>query len=340
MREALFIKKNMEKWTKFQKELPADANETAEQFVVLIDDLSYAKTFYPRSKVTEWINGLAAKIYQSIYQNKKEKYSRFFDFWKYELPLLFRQYHRVFLFTSVLFISFMLIGVFSSIHNPDFIRGVLGERYVHMTEQNIADGDPFGVYKDSNPFSMFVRIAFNNIRVAFLSFISGLTLGIFTLKILWSNGIMVGSFQYLFFAHDLGWKSVMVIWIHGTIEISSIIIAATAGFVLAKGILFPKTFTRYHSFKMHAKDALKILLSLIPFFVIAAFFESYLTHRMSTTFDSSAASGMPVWVSALILFFSLLLILWYFVFWPIYLHKNGIQSRKGNVVNQITPADA
>jgi hypothetical protein len=42
----------------------------ADRFVNLVDDLSYSKTFYPKSKTTEFINGLAAKQFQAIYQNK------------------------------------------------------------------------------------------------------------------------------------------------------------------------------------------------------------------------------------------------------------------------------
>jgi len=161
----MFIKKNADKWNKYQHEPATNPDETAERFVNLIDDLSYAKTFYPRSKVTRWVNGIAAGIYQSIYKNKKEKYSRIFQFWKFELPLLFKRYHRIFLFTTLIFCLFVAIGVFSSMQNEEFVRGVLGDGYVDMTEENISKGDPFGVYKDDNPFSMFVRIGLNNIRV-------------------------------------------------------------------------------------------------------------------------------------------------------------------------------
>ena len=113
MREAMFIKKNAEKWDRYQHSPTDNPDETAERFVNLIDDLSYAKTFYPKSKVTRWVNGIAAGIYQSIYKNKKEKYSRIFTFWKYELPLLFKRYHRIFLFTTIVFVLFVAIGVFS-----------------------------------------------------------------------------------------------------------------------------------------------------------------------------------------------------------------------------------
>lgn len=340
MREAMFIKKNAEKWKTYQHQETQDPDETAERFITLIDDLSYAKTFYPRSKVTRWINGIAASIYQGIYRNKKEKYSRIFHFWKFELPLLFKKYHRIFLFTVVVFTLFVTVGYLSSEHNPAFVRGVLGDNYVNMTEDNIANGDPFGVYKDGNPFTMFVRIAYNNIRVAFMTFIGGFTLGFFTLSLLWSNGIMLGSFQYLFFANGLGMKSILVIWIHGTIEISSIVIAGTAGFILANGILFPGTYSRMDSFRKGAKDAVKVLICLIPFFIMAAFLESYITHLMSETFDRKANNGMPVWVSVVILLASLFLIIWYFIVYPVQLSRKGYFVKKDGIVSRLNNPDA
>lgn len=339
MREAMFIKKNAEKWKEYQQEEPADPDEASDRFITLMDDLAFAKTFYPKSKATRWINGLAASVYQNIYRNKKEKYSRIFTFWKYELPLIIRKHHRTFLFTTVIFSIFVAIGVFASKQDPDFVRGIMGDQYVKMTEDNIAKGDPFGVYKDDNPFSMFVRIAFNNIKVAFITFMGGFTGGLFTFYLLWSNGIMLGSFQYMFFANGLGLQSILVIWIHGTIEISSIIIAGAAGFILGNGILFPGTYTRLESFKRNAKDAAKILICLIPFFIAAAFLESYITHLMSDTYDK-APGGLPVWASYLILGFSSLLIIWYFVLWPIMLSKKGFFIKKDGIVSRLQNADA
>ena len=338
MREAMFIKKNAEKWKDYQETDPADPDDASERFITVMDDLAYAKTFYPGSKLTKWINGLAAGIYQNIYRNKKEKFSRIFTFWKYELPLIIRKHHRTFLFTALIFILFTVIGFLSSKHNPDFIKGVMGEQYVNMTEDNIAKGDPFGVYKDENPFNMFVRIAFNNIRVAFITFIGGFTLGIVTLNLLWSTGIMLGSFQYLFFANGLGTQSLFVIWIHGTIEISSIIIAGAAGFILANGFLFPGTYTRLESFKRNAKDAAKILICLIPFFIGAAFLESYITHLMGETYGRKP-DGIPSWVSICILAASLFLIIWYFIIHPIKVSKKGYFIKKDGIISRMQYTD-
>jgi uncharacterized membrane protein SpoIIM required for sporulation len=341
MREAMFIKKNAEKWKTFQHQETENPDETAERFITLIDDLSYAKTFYPKSKVTRWINGIAASIYHSIYKNKAEKFGRIFQFWKFELPLLFKRYHRIYFFTTLIFFLFVAIGYYSSMHDPAFIRSILGDDYVNQTEERIANGDPFGVYSnnDMTAFNMFVWIAFHNISVAFKIFIGGFSLGLVTFFNIWFNGIMLGSFHQLFFANNLGLESILVVWIHGTLEIASVIIAGTAGFVLASGILFPGTYTRMISFKRGIKDAAKILICLIPFFIAAAFLESYITRLMSNTYEKGHA-GMPVWVSLLILSSSLVLIIWYFVILPIKLSKRGYFIHKNGIVSRLNSSNA
>ena len=338
MREARFIKKNVEKWNSFQHSETNDPDEMADRFVTLLDDLSYAKTFYPQSKVTKWINGLAAGIYQSIYQNKKEKYSRIFQFWRYEFPLLFRYYHKTFLFTFILFISFVAIGVVSSVTDEDYAADffdMIQLGYYDDTIERIQKGDPFGVYKDANPFSMFVHIAYNNISVAFKAVVFGVFFGLGTIFLMWQNGLMLGCFQYIFFDQGLGWQSVLVIWIHGTLEISAIVIASCAGLILGYGFLFPGTYTRMQSFLKAAKNAMKICISLIPIFILAAFFESYITHLMSNAFDKDTTNiGLPIPVSLIILSGSFIFIIWYFIIYPIRLHKRGVQLADGEIVKQ------
>ncbi len=342
MREARFIKKNVEKWNRYQHEETKNPDEMADRFLTLLDDLSYAKTFYPRSKVTRWINGIAASIYQNIFQNKRQGFEKIIQFWKFELPLLFRRHHKIFLFTFLLFVSFVFIGVVSSSTDPDFARQYFNHHvqrgYYDQTIASIQKGDPFGVYKDDNPFSMFITIAYNNISVAFKTVVFGIIFGIGTVLFMWGNGLMLGCFQYIFFSQGLGWQSVLVIWIHGTIEISSLVIASCAGIILGTGWLFPGTYTRKESFLRGVKDAVKICISLIPFFIVAAFFESYVTHLMSNTFEKNQVDiGLPVPFSIIILAGSFFLILWYFVLYPIRLYHSGFDLKEGKIIKDGIP---
>jgi uncharacterized membrane protein SpoIIM required for sporulation len=311
VREGLFIKKNINKWKQYQYEPATDPDEMAGQFTELVNDLGYSKTFYPHSKVTQYLNGLASRIYLGIYRNKKEDASRIIRFWRSELPLVVRKYHREILYSFLIFFFFALLAAFSAAHDETFVRGVLSDRYVDMTEDNIARGDPFGVYKNDEQLGMFLKIAVNNIKVSFMTFVAGIFLSVGTIWMMFRNGVMIGAFQYYFFAKGLGWKSILVIWLHGTLEISSIIIAGGAGLVLGNSILFPGTHKRIDSLKRGAKDGIKLLIGLVPVFITAAFIEGFLTRY----------AGMPVWVSGSILLSSLTFIVWYFVVYPIRLEK-------------------
>lgn len=322
MREGLFLKKNIDKWKGYQYQSSSDPDEMAHEFTELVNDLGYARTFYPQSKVTQYLNGLASRIYLGIYKNKREDRSRLITFWTRELPLTVRKYHRELLYSFLIFTTFALMAAFSAAQDQSFVRGVLGDNYVEMTESNISNGDPFGVYKSSDSLTMFFTIALNNIKVSFMVFIGGLLASLGTIWFLFNNGMMLGAFQTFFFMKNLGWQSVLVVWIHGTLEISAIIIAGGAGFILGNSILFPKTYKRLESLKRGARDGMKLMIGLIPVFVAAAFLEGFIT-RYST---------MPKPLSISILVLSLLFITWYFIAWPIILQKR-IRLRDGAMQN-------
>jgi uncharacterized membrane protein SpoIIM required for sporulation len=306
MREGQFIKRNLKRWEQYQQPTE-DPDEVAKRFTYLVDDLSYAKTFFPFGKTKKYINSIAANIYLSIYKNKKEKKQRFVTFFTTELPLVISRHQKVLLFAFLFFMAFVFLGVFSAYSDQTFVRAVLGDRYVDMTERNIANGDPFGVYKHGNEFAMFVYIAFNNIRVAFLCYSAGLFLGVGTIYLLFENGLMVGVFEYMFFHHHIGLQSVLVVFIHGTLELSAIVISGSAGLMIGNALLFPGTYTRLQSLRRAAKDSVKIIVSLVPVFIVAAFFEGFVTRH----------TGMPLWVSLTILVSSASFITWYYVLYPI-----------------------
>lgn len=311
MREPLFVKQNSAKWKSFENEPSNDPDVLADRFIQITDDLAFAKTFYPDSKTTAYLNALAAGLHQSIYKNKTEKSNRFISFWQYELPLIFYTYRKQLLYAFLFFFVFSLMGALSAKYDDSFVRIILGDSYVDMTEANIAKNDPFAVYKEQNEFFMWLTIGGNNIFVALRTFVCGIFASVGTVYMLFINGIMLGSFQYFFFSKNLGLASVLVIWIHGTLEISSIIIAGAAGLVLGNSILFPKTFSRMESLKRGAKDGMKIAIGLVPIFIVAAFLESFITRR----------TEMPIWLSISILAASLIFIVWYVILYPKKLSK-------------------
>lgn len=312
MREPLFVKQNAEKWKSYEREQTKDPDELADRFIQITNDLAYSKTFFPQSKTTTYLNGLASQLHQSIYKNKTEKRSVFLEFWRFGLPLLFKKYQRQLLYSFLFFTVFCLMGIISAKYDDHFIRLILGDDYVNMTDANIAKHDPFGVYKSGGEFESFFMIARNNITVEVQVFLFGIFFSVGTVFNLFFNGLMLGSFEYYFFSKGFGLQSILVIWIHGTLEISTIIIAGAAGLILGNSLLFPKTYTRLQSLKQGAVDGMKISLGIIPIIITAAFFEGFVTRH----------TEMPIWLSITILASSAAFILWYVVLYPNKLYRN------------------
>ena len=211
----------------------------------------------------------------------------------------------------MVFLIAIVIGVVSSEGDTGFVRLILGDSYVNMTQENIKNDDPLAVYKQMNGVDMFMGITFNNIRVSFYAFMAGLLLSVGTILLLLYNGIMLGTFHHLFYTQDLLFKSLSIVWIHGTLEISSIIIAGAAGLVLGNSILFPKTYSRRQSFLISAKDGVKIIIGLIPLFIVAGFLESFVTRF----------TQMPIFINLTIIISSLSFIIWYFIIYPLKLSR-------------------
>lgn len=311
LREALFIKKNRERWLKNQEQIPEDADEMASEFTRLVDDLAYAKTFYPTSKVTRYINTQASGIYLNIYRNRKEESNRLISFWKYDLPLTIRKHHSTLFFSFIVFLVFFVIGFFASSQSDDVARGFFGDSYVEKTIKNIESGNPFGIYESGNPILSWLGIMINNIKVSLMMFVGGIFAGIPAIYLLAQNAGMVGVFDQFFAARGLGIDFFLVVFVHGTLELTAIIVAGAAGVVLGKSYLFPGTVKRMTAFKQGAKDGVKIMVGLVPVFGLAAFFEGLITRLYN---DISI-------FTTIITSLSVVFVIWYFVIYPIQLGR-------------------
>ena len=316
MTEVVFLKQNAEKWKQFEALLrhkgQPDPDRLAELFVEITDDLSYARTFFPKSRTARYLNDLAAEIHQAIYKNKREDRRRFLTFWTREVPLVVRQSHRELGGSLAIFLIALSIGVVSTLNDAGFARLILGDTYVNMTLENIEKGDPMAVYKDMGQVDMFMAITFNNVRVAFFAFAMGVLASFGTAYVLFSNGVMIGVFHTLFLQQDYLLPSLMVVYIHGTLEISAIIIAGGAGLVMGNSLLFPGTYARGQAFRRAARRGAKIIIGLVPVFIAAGFLESFVTRY----------TEMPPLLSLLIIGGSLGFILWYFIAYPIHLSRS------------------
>ncbi len=317
MKEITFINRNKNRWQSFEKCIREPKlfkpDDLADQFIQLTDDLAYARTFYPSSPIVHYLNSLTGKTHQQIYKNKKENSGRFATFWKRELPLELYKSRKYFFVALTIFLLSAALGIVSAINDDSFVRLILGDEYVNHTIANIESGNPMGVYDSMGEFQMFFMITINNIKVAFVAFVCGILTPLAVGYILFSNGVMLGSFQTFFYLKGLFSLSSLAIYIHGALEIPAIILAGGAGIILGNSFLFPGTLPRMVALKRGVRIGLKVMLSLVPVFMIAGFFESFVTRHYNT---------LPLVINVMIIGLSLGFIIWYYFIYPVKVYKN------------------
>lgn len=317
MKEAAFVKQNKARWEEFERiikdQRQAEPDKLAELFIQVTDDLSFARTRYPDTRTTQYLNALASKVHLQIYKNKKEDTNRFVHFWKYEVPQAMFEARKPLLYAFIVFMMTGIIGAVSTVYDDTFVRLIMGDGYVNMTLENIEKGKPTDVYSTMDEVTMFFLITWNNVLVAFRIFVLGIFTSLGTGLYLFYNGLMVGSFITFFYEQNQLSHALPVIMLHGTIELSSIVIAAAAGFVLGNSLVFPGTYSRIESFKRGGMIGIKILVGLVPFFIIAGFIESFITRYAFMHW--SIKMGI-IGVSAVIM-------IYYFVIYPQRLFNNG-----------------
>ena len=310
MKEILFIRNNIEKWRAMEGmidnvkfEMP---DQLADAYTELTADLAFAQTHYPRSRITIYLNKLASALHNEIYRNKREKWSRLVTFWTQEVPDVMWKERKLLLLSFIIFMVSVLIGVVSTLGDESFPRLILGDGYMDMTLENIAKGEPMGVYGNEEEGGMFIGITLNNIMVSFNVFVSGVLTSFMSGFLLFRNGIMVGCFDTFFYQHGLLGESLLATMLHGTLELSAIIVAGAAGLAIGNGWLFPGIYPRLVSFQRGAKRGMKIVVGTVPIFIMAGFIEGFITRH--TELNNFIRLG--------IILVSLAFVVYYFIYLP------------------------
>jgi uncharacterized membrane protein SpoIIM required for sporulation len=150
---------------------------------------------------------------------------------------------------------------------PAEFRGVAGPSVVHA-QLSVASSA-----------SLASQIFTNNIRVSFVAFAGGLTLGLATIAVVAYNGVLVGVLAGL--TIDNGNFPVFVRYVapHGMLELSCIAVSACAGLRIAWSVIDPGPVSRLESLGQTARDAVVLVLGTAAWLVVAGLTEGFLTPR-------------------------------------------------------------
>jgi stage II sporulation protein M len=153
---------------------------------------------------------------------------------------------------------------------------VMGSPETGMQFIQIVRDEVMGKVDAHDPPSLAVFIFANNLQACILLFLGGATLGLLTIVIIASNGIIIGGIMELVREQRGLLFVAAAILPHGIFEIPSFIISASLGFILGAA-LYAEAQGGGDSAATAMAHARTFLLVVVPLVAIAAFIEAFIT---------------------------------------------------------------
>ncbi len=285
MREIIFIRKHEERWRRIERHVDSsvlpDPDVLVTEYVAVMDDLSYARSRYPNSHTAIYLNTLASRLHLLLTTNRRSYSRSARRFWTHTVPSSALEIRGEIIVVLISLLFMIAIGYATGVSSDALARTILGDAYVDMTIANIERGEPMGVYSSMDSLSMFVKIFLNNLKVMLFAVALGLIPVFGVMGSLIYHGLMIGCFHALFTRYNMLETSLMTVWIHGAFEISCLVVCAAAGLHAGLSYINPGTYPRTTAFAMAVRRSVNVAIGLIPFILVAAVLEGWVTRTPS-----------------------------------------------------------
>lgn len=225
--------------------------------------------YYARS-----LNLLLARAHNTIYSGKKSSPVKgVFHFYRYTYPRIFRQHLPLVTAAFLIFVVSALVGMLVSITHPAFLQSVVPPHIMAKIDRHEMWTDSIMNVRPAVASGLMTH----NMTVTFLCFASGITAGLFTVYMVIVNGLLLGVIGTACFLHGMSLQFWSFVAPHGVVEIPTIFIGGGAGFRIARGMLFPGFLSRRDSLAVAGREAVRLMVGIIPMLIVAGTFEAFVS---------------------------------------------------------------
>jgi uncharacterized membrane protein SpoIIM required for sporulation len=236
-------------------------------------DLATVREDVTSNQLSFYLNQLLGRAHNLIYMGHKQKISGLVRFYTETFPLVFRE---TFWQTFLAFLIFTVTGIATwtvTIHDPAFAHRMLGPQMMETIEkrqmwtQSIVTIKPLAAS----------GIMTNNLAVCFTTFAMGITAGIGTIYMMFTNGLLIGVIGAATWQAGMALQLWSFVAAHGALELPAIFISGGAGLEIARGMLFPGLLPRRESLALAGGRAARLMIGIIPMLVVAGVIEGFVS---------------------------------------------------------------
>ncbi len=257
-------------------------------------DVAYARRAFPGDPTTARLEALVARGRRAVYATQRTRRSPVAlfanDYWR----LIASRPRPLALAATLTFLPALLTALWA-LHDPTAAAALVPPEMRTVVEPMPAGGLGLSA-GESTAFA--TEIFTNNIFVTVTALAYGIALGVGTIWVLVTNGILLGTVLGLASGAGNGETFLRLIVAHGILEMTCIVVAGAAGLRIGWAIVEGGPRPRGQALAAEATDTVRIVLGTAPWLVLAGIIEGYVTPQ-ALSLPSALAVGLalavPYW---------------------------------------------
>jgi uncharacterized membrane protein SpoIIM required for sporulation len=276
-----------------------EALGAVEAYRGLARDLATARRVAPTSRMTSGLESLYAQLHGVISRRPRGGIAALRLLFANDIPKAARELRARIASMGLLMAISALAGWWLVTTFPTLVSLFASDDMIEHVEQGHLWTE--GIINIMPSSILSIGILANNIVVSILAFCAGIFLGLGTLYLIVTNGLMLGAAFAFVHQHGLARALFEFIIAHGPVELSVICIAAAAGVALGESIIRPTVESRRDSFQACAHRIAPVLLLCALLLIGCGFIEGFVSPDPAFPMASRITIGIAYWLIMCIL---------------------------------------
>jgi uncharacterized membrane protein SpoIIM required for sporulation len=257
-------------------------------------DLAHARAAFPGTDAEVYLAQLAARAFSVLHRGRRLGWRSAVGLLRSEGSAEVVRHRGALALAAALLLAGLLGGALAAAFDPEGSRWLLpGSVREALAARRLWTDDLLS----AAPGLAGGAIARNNLSVAALCFALGLTGGVGTALLLLGNGALLGAVLVAAWRAGVGPGLAGFIAAHGPVELSALVLAGQAGFVLASGLVSPGEWPRREALARRGREAARILVLVAPLLLLVAAVEATVSPAGRFPLPARVALGLGLVVA-------------------------------------------
>jgi uncharacterized membrane protein SpoIIM required for sporulation len=283
---ARFVRLRRPVWDAFERQLATarrrsravgygGLEEMALHYRQVLHDHALAASRFPGTAAARRLQSLALEGTRALTGEGRERRRGVVHFFARTFPAAFQRQLGGTGIVLALFLGAALWGLVLAALRPDLGLLFLGPQAVQGLEEGKLWTD--SLVTTVPPAISSSGIATNNISVALVAWGGGVLAGLIPFYLVLLNGLMLGVVLGVTLHYSMAGALLEFIAAHGLLEITLILVTAAAGLAVGRALVAAGDQPRALAVRNASRDALAVLLGCVPWFVLLALVEVFVS---------------------------------------------------------------